>query len=175
LTRRRPSCHIGFVTSTLATVLEFLRSIGIEAQAGEVDADSFLPGVRIVDGGLVFVPQRLRWPCDLLHEAGHIAVTPAEQRASLGGALDAAEAAPWGGELEAMAWSWAATLHLGLRPAELFHPEGYKGQSAALLLTYSLGVCPGAVGLAQTGMTLLGEGATSARLPPYPHMQRWLR
>jgi hypothetical protein len=161
--------------TTLATIVAFLESIGIPVQPGEVETDSFLPAVRIADGGLVFDPQRLRWPCDLLHEAGHIAVTPAAQRAALGGALDAAQAAPHGGELEAMAWSWAATLHLGLAPEELFHPQGYKGQSAGLLLSYSLGVCPGAVGLANAGMTLVGEAASAARMPPYPHMHRWLR
>lgn len=161
--------------NTLATITRFLQSIGIPVRPGEVADDSFLPAVRIEAGGLVFDAQRLRWPCDLLHEAGHIAVTPAAQRSALAGALADAEAAPHGGELEAMAWSWAAALHLGLAPEELFHPEGYKGQSAGLLMSYSLGVCPGAHGLSRAGMTFVGNAANAAGVPPYPHMARWLR
>ena len=159
----------------LEVILGFLADIGIPARRGDVPADSFLPGVQIANGGLVVDPLRLRWPGDVLHEAGHIAVTPAPQRAALNGALDGAEASPHGGEVEAIAWSWAALLHLGLEPELLFHPEGYKGQSAGLLLSYSLGVCPGAAGLAQAGMTSVGTSAVASGVNPYPAMRRWLR
>ena len=163
------------MSDTRSRIVDFLASIGISTRPGTVAIDSFLPAVRIERGGLIFDPERLRWPADLLHEAGHIAVTPPALRAGLDGALDGGEAAPHGGELEAMAWSWAATMHLGLAPEELFHSEGYKGQSAGLLLSYSLGVCPGAFGLAQAGMTLVGEAAVAAGVSPYPNMLRWLR
>ena len=163
------------MSDELNIIVGFLAGIGLPARPGTVAEGAFLPAIRIERGGLVFDPQRLRWPGDLLHEAGHIAVTPPAQRAALDGALAGAEAAPHGGEIEAMAWSWAAAVHLGLAPERLFHPEGYKGQSAALLLTYSLGVYPGAFGLAQAGMTLLGEAALAADVAPYPHMVRWLR
>jgi hypothetical protein len=159
----------------LATIVEFLESIGIPTRRGEVCADSFLPAVRIADGGLVFDPHNLRWPGDLLHEAGHLAVTPAAQRAALSDALDAAEAAPHGGELEAIAWSWAAAVHLKLPPDLLFHSGGYKGQSASLLMSYSLGVYPGAHGLAQAGLTRVGADAAEAGVAAYPNMLRWLR
>lgn len=76
----------------LEVVLGFLADIGIPARRGDVPADSFLPGVQIANGGLVVDPLRLRWPGDVLHEAGHIAITPAPQRAALNGALDGAEA-----------------------------------------------------------------------------------
>ena len=157
----------------LQTIVDFLRAIGIAARAGTVASDSFLPALRIASGALEYDPQRLRWPCDLLHEAGHIAVAPSEHRAGLSDALAGEPAWDHGGELEAMAWSWAATLHLGIPPEALFHPEGYKGQSPGLLFSYSMGVCPGAFGLSRTGMTLLAQTAPDARL--YPHMQRWLR
>lgn len=161
--------------NALDRILAFLRDIGIPARAGDVRADAFLPAVRIESGGLVIDPLNLRWPGDLLHEAGHIAVTPPALRAALGGALDVGEAAAHGGEVEAIAWSWAALTHLGLAPELLFHPEGYKGRSAGLLLSYSMGVYPGAFGLAQAGMTLIGSAASAAGVAPYPHMRHWLR
>ena len=157
----------------LQTIVDFLRTIGIAACPGTVASGSFLPALRIVNGALEYDPHGLRWPGDLLHEAGHIAVTPAEHRAGLSDALAGKPAWDHGGELEAMAWSWAATLHLGLPPEALFHPDGYKGQSPGLLFSYRMGVCPGALGLSRTGMTLLAQTALGARL--YPHMQRWLR
>lgn len=159
----------------LDLITGFLDGIGIRNRRGEVSADTFLPGVCVAQGELVVDAQRLRWPGDLLHEAGHIAVTPAALRAGLGGALNGCEAAPHGGEVEAIAWSWAAVVHLGLPPELLFHPEGYKGQSAGLLMSYKLGVYPGAFGLAQAGMTLVGEMATASGRRPYPQMLHWLR
>ena len=163
------------MTTPLDAILSFLDAIGIPSRPAELPEGTFLPAVAIDAGPLVYDPQRLRWPGDLLHEAGHIAVTPPAARAGLSGALEGSEAAPHGGEVEAIAWSWAAAMHLGLAPQELFHPDGYKGQSAGLLLSYSLGVWPGAFGLAQAGMTLVGETAQEAGVPPYPRMRALLR
>ena len=160
---------------SLQRVVGFLIRIGIPVRAGVVGDDSFLPAGRIESGGLVYDPSRLRWPSDLLHEAGHIAVTPPALRAALDGALDDSDTSPFGGEVEAIAWSWAAAMHLGLRPEALFHADGYKGQSAGLLMSFSLGICPGAFGLAQIGMTSVGDAARTAGAAPYPAMSCWLR
>ncbi len=159
----------------LETIVEFLRGIGIDVREGAVPADSFLPGVSVWNGALVFDRAALRWPGDLLHEAGHIAVAPASLRASLSDALDSAGPAPHAGEVEAIAWSYAAVVRLGLDPAVLFHPNGYKGHSAGLIFSYSHGVYPGAFGLAQAGMTAVGAEAGAAGLATYPSMIRWLR
>jgi hypothetical protein len=163
------------MNDSLQRIVGFLLQIGIPVRAGFVGDDTFLPAVRIEAGGLVYDPLRLRWPSDLLHEAGHIAVTPPERRAALDGALDGGEATAFGGEVEAIAWSWAAAMHLGLAPEALFHTDGYKGQSDGLLMSFSLGVCPGAYGLAQLGMTLIGDAARAAGTAPYPAMLCWLR
>lgn len=163
------------MNETLHRIVGFLVHIGIPVRAGDVGDDSFLPAVRIEAGGLIYDPQRLQWPADLLHEAGHIAVTPPARRAALDGSLDGSEAALFGGEIEAIAWSWAASVHLGLAPEELFHPDGYQGQSAGLLMSFALGVCPGAFGLSQAGMTAVGEAARAAGVAPYPAMSCWLR
>jgi hypothetical protein len=124
---------------------------------------------------LVFDRATLRWPGDLLHEAGHIAITPSSLRSALDDALDASSSAPHSGEAEATAWAYAAVAHLQLHPSVLFHEGGYRGHSAGLIASYSHGVYPGAFGLAQAGMTLTGADASLAGVRPYPAMIRWLR
>jgi hypothetical protein len=159
---------------TADRIVAFLRGIGIVVREAGLDDPSFLPGVAIVAGELVFDRARLTWPGDLLHEAGHIAVTPAAQRALLPGLLDGPPVA-FGGEVEATAWAYAATLAIGLPPEVLFHAGGYHGRSAELAMTYSHGVYPGGHGLAQAGLARIGEQARRLGVAPYPHMVRWLR
>lgn len=156
--------------SELERILAFLRGIGIEVREAPVAGDAFLPGVRIEGGALVVDRDTLRWPGDLLHEAGHIAVTPAALRDRLPGVLDALPVDAHGGEVEATAWAWAATVALGLAPSVLFHEGGYHGRSAGLVQMFSLGVYPGAHGLVKAGLAAAaGDG------PAYPAMRRWLR
>lgn len=157
----------------LETIMDFLVGIGILTRYGDVPMDAFLPGVQVDKGELVVDPERLLWPGDLLHEAGHIAVTPAPHRIAMNDALDSAEAAAHGGEVAAIAWSWAALVHLGLPADLLFHEGGYRGRAAGLRLSFEMGVYPGAFALAEAGMTRAGDPAAAG--PPYPHMQRWLR
>jgi hypothetical protein len=157
------------------SIVAFLRTIGIPVHEGIVGDDSFLPGLVVERGGIVFDAARLTWPGDLLHEAGHIAVTPAAQRSLLPESLSGHPIDAEGGEVEATAWAWAASVALGLDPEVLFHEGGYHGKSAGLVMTYSLGVHPGCRGLADAGMTLVGDQARQAGVAPYPHMQRWLR
>lgn len=156
-------------------IVAFLADIGITARDGDVPGTSFLPGVRIDAGGLVVDRAALASAGDLLHEAGHIAVTPAALRSRLADTLASGDEAPFGGETEAIAWSWATLVHLGLPPEVLFHDRGYRGQAAALRQTYTLGVWPGAFGLAQAGMTRLESGRPYADGMRYPRMERWLR
>jgi hypothetical protein len=160
---------------TLNSILAFLRDIQLETTEGIVPSDAFLPGVRIARGTLIFDRSALRWPGDLLHEAGHIAVTPAALRSSLDDALKPSPAVPHAGEVEATAWAYAATVHLKLDASVLFHEGGYRGHSAGLIMSYSHGVYPGAFGLAQAGMTFVGDGAQRGGVAPYPRMARWLR
>jgi hypothetical protein len=67
-------------------------------------------------GGLIYDPGKLRYPGDLLHEAGHLAVMSPERRL---------RAQPYVGkyaaeEMMAIAWSYAAAVHLGLDPSIVF-------------------------------------------------------
>jgi hypothetical protein len=159
----------------LDSILAFLAEIGIVTREASTPAGSFLPGIRISRGTLLFDRSALRWPGDLLHEAGHIATAPAALRASLDDALESSDSVPHAGEVEATAWAYAAVVQLQLDPAVLFHDGGYRGQSQGLIRTYGLGVYPGAFGLAQAGMTHVGPEAQGAGLPVYPRMSRWLR
>lgn len=156
-------------------IASFLRGIGIVVREAPVPDDAFLPGVLVEAGEIVFDRDRLAWPGDLLHEAGHIAVTPAARRHALPALLDDHPINAPGGEIEATAWAYAACVHLGLPASVLFHDGGYHGRSASLVTTFSLGVYPGSAGLAAHGLTLVGEQARERGLPPYPHMLRWLR
>lgn len=156
-------------------IANFLRGIGIPVHECEVGDGAFLPGVRVVGGRIEFERARLRWPGDLLHEAGHIAVTPAAQRHLLPALLDGRDIHAPGGEVEATAWAWAALVALGLPADVLFHEGGYHGRSGPLAMTYGLGVYPGAAGLAAAGLARLGDEAAAAGVAPYPHMIRWLR
>jgi len=160
---------------TTQIIVNFLDSVGIPVREGEVVADSFLPGLCIRHGSLVYDRAALRWPGDLLHEAGHIATVPAAIRDQLNDSLDELPSTPHGGEVEATAWAYAAIMHLGLPLTVLFHSEGYDGKSAQLIATYELGVYPGCFGLAQAGMTRLSADAALEGVPAYPHMIRWLR
>lgn len=156
-------------------IVNFLLAIGIPVHKAHVPADSFLPGLVIRNGGIVFDEEKLQWPGDLLHEAGHIATMPAAMRSMINDSLDELPEVLHAGEIEATAWAYAAALHLDIPPSILFHEGGYHGKSSGLIMTYDLGVYPGCFGLAQAGMTLLGEEATLAGIAPYPHMTRWLR
>lgn len=163
------------MSDPIQTIVDFLNAVGISARQGVVPADSFLPGLRIVDGGLIYDPATLRWPGDLLHEAGHIATIPAESRAGLNDALVDTPAAPFGGEAEATAWAFAALMYLGLPLPLLFHDGGYHGKSAGLIVTYAMGVYPGCHGLIQSGMALSTGEAARTGMPAYPQMIHWLR
>ena len=156
-------------------ILAFLRSIGVAVCEDEVHEGSFLPGVRIERGGLRVDRARLRWPGDLLHEAGHLAVVPTALRSTLDDALQDLPEVAHGGEIEATAWAWAATRHLGLDSAVLFHDGGYHGRSVGLRTTFELGVYLGASGLAAAGLTLLPAQVLPGGTPAYPHMLAWLR
>src|ERR1051326_5183816 len=64
-------------------IVGFLRGIGLRGSTGEGVGPTILPGILVEPGGIVFDPDKLRFPCDLLHEAGHLAVVPPERRVAM--------------------------------------------------------------------------------------------
>src|SRR5687767_6736510 len=129
------------------TIVAFLREIGIDVRSDDVAENTFLPGIDVVEGGLVVDESRLLYPGDLLHEAGHLAVAPADLRPHLNGEVELSGDAPEVVELASICWSYAACIHLGLDPRVVFHEKGYHGRSAGLLQNFALGVFPGVASL----------------------------
>jgi hypothetical protein len=151
-------------------IVGFLRGIGLAMRAGEVAGPTILPGIQVEHGGILFDPDKLRFPCDLLHEAGHLAVVPPERRA----AMHRNVGSDPGEEMMAIAWSYAAALHLGIDPALLFHHE-YKGGGPAILAAFTDSGGFGVPMLQWAGLTYDAGRARAEGAEPYPHMRRWLR
>lgn len=156
-------------------IVDFIAGIGLNIVEETLPADTFLPGVALRDGGLVVDPAALVWPGDLLHEAGHLAVLPAAIRDRANDDLADEAGVDHAGELEAMAWAWAAAVELGLPPEVLIHEGGYNGKSRDLLQMYTFGVYPGLRGLCAAGMTAAPGFAPEPLPVRYPQMLRWLR
>ena len=76
--------------------------------------------------------------------------------------------------MAAIAWSYAATLHLNIDPAVLFHNSGYKGDAENLLENFQAGRYIGAPLLQWYGMTIDGTNEEKDRAA-YPKMIHWLR
>jgi hypothetical protein len=153
-------------------IVHFLREVGLTVREEPLPANTFLPGLTIRDGTLVFDRAALLYPGDLLHEAGHLAVLPGLARHSANAEeLDAASHA----EESAIAWSYAAVRYLGLPADVLFHSGGYRGHAQGLVTTFSFGVYPGLPGLEAAGLAVSPRTAAARGVAPYPAMLRWLR
>lgn len=148
--------------STTARIAAFLAQIGIGLRAGPVEDGSFLSGVTIERGDVRYDPSRAYQPGDLLHEAGHIAVTEPERRSALDGTMEDGG----GEEMAAIAWSYAAARHIGLDPRIVFHEAGYRGGASALVEQFEAGRGCGVPLLVWYGLTRDGL---------FPKMERWLR
>lgn len=183
----------------LEPIIDFVRSIGITVEYGDGAHNGFLPGVNIHGGALHVDPDTLAGSGDILHEAGHIIVLPRRYWSRLGTDLQAdtdallesetdaggaknpqlARAAQFG-ELMSQAWSYAATLHLGVSPGCVYFPGSYRIPSYEGVHPFQQwierGTHFGQLHLADAGMTgysgVLGMGKDKG-LPPFPHMARW--
>jgi hypothetical protein len=56
-------------------IRRFVESIDLSVQEQTLPHPTFLPGLELISNGIAFDPARLLYPGDLLHEAGHLAVT----------------------------------------------------------------------------------------------------
>lgn len=73
----------GFKNEVAARIAQFLTEIGLEVETSAVREKTVLPGIHLDRGILIVDEPKLLHPGDMLHEAGHIAVTPAAQRQEL--------------------------------------------------------------------------------------------
>lgn len=148
---------------------EFVRGIGIDVVPAPLPEPTFLPGIDVRNGVILVDEERLAHPGDLLHEAGHLAVTDAAER-------HAPRLTPSDGdEMATIAWSFAAAKHLDVDPAIVFHPHGYRGASQSYIENFEAGRTFGQPLLQHYGMTFERRQAAENGVAPYPHMLRWLR
>ena len=152
------------VENHLQSILKFLHEIGLKVELRELTEETFLPGMTVIDGALIVDPERVKWPGDLLHEAGHLALLSKTERQNWSGDFTGAG----GYEMGAIAWSYAAAIKLGIPVDVLFHQDGYKGDADWLIEIFSNG--PG------IGIPVLEwlRMATSDGPGGYPEMVAWL-
>jgi len=151
-------------------IVNFLIEIGLEVTKAHLQQETFLPGVSVDHGAILIDESKLPYPGDLLHEAGHLAVIPAQLRkqAQDNVSKKASE------EMMAIAWSYAALLHLGLEPSVVFHDGGYRGWSEALIDNFTQGRYIGVPMLQWIGLCADEKRAKEVGIDPYPNMIKWL-
>jgi hypothetical protein len=146
--------------NVVETIAGFFADIGLPFRFAELSGPTFLPGVTIQRGVLAIDREKLLYPGDLLHEAGHLAILPPAERAAIDG-----DVGPDGGmEMAAIAWSYAAAVHLGIPVEVVFHDEGYLGGASAIRDNFAQGRYIGVPLLQWMGLTV-----------SYPAIERWLR
>jgi len=157
----------------LQRIIDFLEDIGIHVSETTLEGPCILPGLGIKENCILVDRARLKYPGDLLHEAGHIAVTPKEVRIVIGTeAMDPS----WpndGEEIAAILWSYAALRFLDLKPEVVFHEEGYKNESEWLIQQFNNGNYIGIPLLEWMGLCHSPE--KEGDFPAFPHMIKWLR
>ena len=172
---RKLSMQSEFENSVTARIADFLNLIGIEVVPDVCEDATFLPGIKVERGRLLVDESKLKFPGDLLHEAGHLALAPGKLRGELSGEVNLPGFNMVEIEAQSIAWSYAAILYLGLEPRIVFHEGGYKGHSDGLLYNFSIGVYVGVNGLEEAGMTATGKASSDLGVPHYPRMLKWLR
>ena len=156
-------------------IFDFIADIGLPIREATLPEGTFLPGVELREGGILVDPLRLLWPGDLLHEAGHLAVLPSRVRHIAEDDQPNAADAEHAGELEAMAWAYAATIALDVPMDVLIHEGGYQGRSRDVLQMYAFGIYPGLRGLCDAGLTAAPGFTPDCGEVCYPRMLKWLR
>ena len=159
----------------LEKVLFFLNEIGIVVIEKELDETTFLPGLSLGANCIYVDFEKLLYPGDLLHEAGHLAVTPASERKLVGTKAMPEEWPTQGDEIVAILWSYAALCHLELPLDFVFHPHGYKNCSDWFISNFSSGNYIGLPLLEWQGLTLSKKSAEEEGKKAFPIMQKWLR
>ncbi|MBN7817094.1 hypothetical protein [Algoriphagus pacificus] len=149
-----------------AQILTFLDEIGIHTISSSLEEETFLPGLKIDSGKLYYDPEKLKYPGDLLHEAGHIALMTAEEKETIIGNVKNYRSPSQDDEMGVMCWTYAALIHLGLPPEVVFHPDGYKGDSQMLIHEYTNGQYRGLPLLVWMDLT---------DYESFPKMKKWIR
>ena len=164
-----PMSAASFADPLTERLVAFVRGIGIDVRAAALPEKTVLPGLDIRHGAILVDVTRMTHPGDILHEAGHLAVTDPAERDEPTLSPTPAE------EMTSIAWSYAALRHLALDPAIVFHDDGYKGEAVSLIENFTAGHYFGVPLLQLYGMALEPKRAATIGVEPYPPMLRWLR
>lgn len=158
---------------TTALIIKFLKDIGIETKLESIAEKTFLPGLKLSGGALIIDTDKLLYPGDILHEAGHLACMPEQVRETMSDNLPSNDLHA-GGEIMAIGWSYAACIYIGIAPEVVFHQDGYRDGATSLLENFRASRYLGVPLLQWTGMTYDDENAKKHGTEPYPFMQKWL-
>jgi len=146
-------------------ICKFLHQIGIPTVQKTIEQETFLPGLLISKGSIYFDPERMSEPGDLLHEAGHIALMSQTKRDTTEGNVMENRDPGENDEMGVILWSYAALLHLELKPEVVFHNRGYHSDSEWLIEQFESGN--------YIGLPLLEfKGLTDKET--FPKMRAWM-
>lgn len=152
----------------------FLNSIGISIEDSQLDDTCFLPGLRLHQTTILCDRSKLLSVGDILHEAGHIAVTEPKMRQHIGTDQMVSNWPTDGDEITAILWSFAAAKHLKIPLDVVFHTQGYKGEAVWIIDQLNAENYLGLPLLEWFGMCYAQENTLENKLP-FPHMIKWLR
>ena len=153
-------------------MLDFINSIGLEYNFETIETNTFLPGLNFREGVLIIDRDKLLYPGDILHEAGHLACMPPDIRKTMTGGLENNNINQ-GGELMAIAWSYAACLNLGIDATVVFHEYGYKDAGSSIVANFDQGNYFGVPMLEWCGMCYTAATARRLNVQPFPKMISW--
>ncbi|WP_158826617.1 aspartyl/asparaginyl beta-hydroxylase domain-containing protein [Mucilaginibacter lacusdianchii] len=154
-------------------ILNFLTEVGLPYRLEQIEEESFLPGLKLANGTLLIDDNKLLYPGDILHEAGHLACAPPNERMKMNGALENNDQNN-AGELMAIAWSYAACVHIGIDPHVVFHENGYKSGGSSIVNNFSQGHYFGVPMLQYYGLAFDETQAKIHGVEPFPHMLQWI-
>ncbi|KOP38941.1 hypothetical protein DBB36_12140 [Flavobacterium sp. WLB] len=155
-------------------VLQFLNEININVIEKELGT-TFLPGLDLGPNCIYIDYNNLLYPGDILHEAGHLAVTTSVERKLIGTDKISPEWPTHGEEIAAILWSFAAAKYLNLPLEFIFHPNGYKNDSDWLISNFSNENYIGLPLLEWMGLCLGNELAAKEGKSAFPAMLKWMR
>jgi hypothetical protein len=75
----------------------------------------------------------------------------------------------------AIAWSYAACMHLLIDPFFVFHEQGYRGGRDYITNSCGDKSYIGLTMLEKIGLTTNEKNAQRLNVPSYPHMIKWMR
>lgn len=160
--------------TTTDKILSFLREIDIPYELTRIKGKTFLPALKFNNGVLLIDQEKLIYPGDILHEAGHFAVCEPVFRHLLdsdvyknGLCIGREAQAMHGEEMAATAWAVAAATYLSLPLETIFHENSYKGANNHLKSIFE--------GNSGFGYPLLQAWQMTCPNEGYPKMTKWIR